>query len=91
MKKNRRQIASPCKSICRLNDEDICEGGYDWKDADNDGIPDYCDPVFNEELEVEQQEDTTTSDEEDTPGFTTIFTILAIIGALSVANIRKHK
>ena len=38
MKKNRRQIASPCKSICRLNEEDICEGCgrtkkeiQDWK------------------------------------------------------------
>lgn len=73
------------------DEEDICEGGYDWEDIDNDGIPDYCDPVFNEELELEQQEgDTTTPDEEDTPGFTTVFTILAIIGALSIANIRKH-
>ena len=47
--------------------------------------------VARQELELEQQEgDTTTPDEEGTPGFTTVFTILAIIGALSVANIRKH-
>ena len=38
-----KPVASPCNSICTLNDEDICQGCYrtadeirDWSVLDND-------------------------------------------------------